>query len=162
MTRSLPRTATPAFADLCDYIRHGEYATPVPLGPGVAETICAQFAQESGWGTSRLARDHRNYAGMKWRDGMRRWATRIVYSAHDGRTAYCHFRSHAEFVAGYFQRLDLMDAYDGWRGAAARGGDQFINHIGPPWLGMTPADNQQYVRKVLAIRDRYWPEWGAT
>lgn len=38
----------------------------IPLDVKIA--ICAQWALESGWGKSKLARDYNNYGGLKWRE----------------------------------------------------------------------------------------------
>lgn len=152
MRYNLPDTATLDFKRLCETVEV-MYFHPDKYGPLMRETVLTQWALESGWGTSRLAKEYLNFAGMKWRYGMAPWATAVAYTAHDGRTEYCKFKSLELFVQGYFARLDLMDAYDGWREAANKGGDAFINHIGPPWYGLDPKANQQYVRKVLALRE---------
>lgn len=145
---TFPKNATDQFCYLCDAVM--ELDTEFP---DLRKTVLAQWALESGWGTSDLARKHFNYAGMKWREGMASVATPVVYTAHDGKTKYCKFDNNYRFIEGYWRRLDLINAYDGWRDAATKSPLHFINYIGPIWLGMSPQHNQQYVRKILAIRD---------
>lgn len=150
---NLPKNATAQFVLLVDRVQ--EHPTEFPE---LRNTVLAQWALESGWGTSDLARKHFNYAGMKWRDGMYTVAKPVSYLAHDGRTKYCHFENNAMFIEGYWRRLDLINAYDGWRERATKSANHFINFIGPIWLGLTPEKNQEYVRKVLAIRDQAFGE----
>ena len=73
----------------------------------------AQWILESGWATSRLAKHHLNFGGLKWRDEMQGYATPIEYDAHDGRDLYCHFASVEEFVKGYWRFL-TRTPYHGW------------------------------------------------
>lgn len=73
----------------------------------------AQWTLESGWATSRLATQHFNFGGLKWRDEMQGYATPIEYDAHDGRDLYCRFASIEEFVKGYWRFLTRAP-YRGW------------------------------------------------
>jgi N-acetylmuramoyl-L-alanine amidase len=112
----------------------------------------AQWALESGRGTSQLARNHLNFAGMKWRPFMSDVATKVWYNAHDGGDFYCKFASLEDFIAGYWLRLDRHPSYQGWRQAAATP-EAFINFIGPIWA--PPSANPNYVPKVLDIYEEY-------
>jgi hypothetical protein len=76
--------------------------------------MLAQCILESGRGTSRLARDHHNYAGMKWRPEMAGHATKVRYGAHDGVEDYCKFESPEAFVRGYWVFIGRA-VYEGWR-----------------------------------------------
>ena len=66
------------------------YALPHPK---LRAVTLAQWLLESGRGSSALAREHLNFAGLKWRPEMAPFATRIDYAAHDGADAYCRFAS---------------------------------------------------------------------
>lgn len=106
----------------------------------------AQWIVESGWGHSALARDHNNFAGMKWRTAMAPYATRVTYEAHDGRGAYCHFHDIGSFIRGYWAFLERAP-YAGWRSHVFNG-EAFISFIGPTW-----AEDRRYVEKVLDLED---------
>lgn len=149
MGMSLPLKTSKQFLNLIEVSERlpGEF-------PHLRTTVLAQMALESGWGTSDLAKNHLNYAGMKWREIMNRYAVPVSYAAHDGRTRYCKFNSNLDFWNGYWHRLDAMSAYDGWRDHTATG-DDFIAFIGPIWVGLTEAArNQEYVQKVRDVRAR--------
>jgi hypothetical protein len=117
----------------------------------------AQWAHESDFGRSELAREHQNFAGMKWLDAMAPLARPVRYRpAHDpdGRD-YCGFRSLENFIAGYWLRLDLPSLPygsrdGGWR-RHAETADKFINFIGPIWAprgGSNSPFNDHYEEKV--------------
>ncbi|NJR67063.1 MAG: glucosaminidase domain-containing protein [Leptolyngbyaceae cyanobacterium CRU_2_3] len=53
----------------------------------------AQWLLESGRGTSRLATEHLNFGGLKWRSEMTGFATPVDYEASDGLDKYCKFDS---------------------------------------------------------------------
>jgi Mannosyl-glycoprotein endo-beta-N-acetylglucosaminidase len=144
---TFPAKATDQFVLLTDTMM--DLATEFP---SLRKTVLAQWALESGWGTSDLAQKHFNYAGMKWRDGMYTVADPIMYNAHDGRVKYCKFANNFKFIEGYWRRLDLINAYDGWRDAATRSPDSFMGYIGPIWLGLSKEQNREYVKKVMDIR----------
>jgi N-acetylmuramoyl-L-alanine amidase len=99
-----------------------EFPKPKPV------TI-AQWMHESGRGSSKLATDHNNFAGLKWRDEMEGFATPVTYQAHDGTDRYCKFKSVETFITGYWHFLE-RSPYRGWRDHAASGAE-FMNFIGP-------------------------------
>lgn len=103
----------------------------------------AQWIHESGRGSSKLAKDHNNYAGLKWRKEMKGIATQVIYHAHDGTEPYCAFASPPDFVTGYWRFLDRAP-YKGWR-EHANSGDTFIRFIGPIY---TPTES--YAENVKA------------
>lgn len=80
------------------------------------EITIAQWMLESGRGSSKLAQEHNNFAGLKWRDEMKSspGASEISYEAHDGETGYCKFDSIESFIKGYWHFLD-RNVYDGWK-----------------------------------------------
>ncbi len=114
----------------------------------------AQWAEESGWGTSRLATDHFNFAGMKALSEVEPILTqvsaqKIWYEAHDGFDWYLRFASIDDFIKGYFLFLD-RSPYRGWREAAKRSSHDFIRFIGRIWSGGNPG----YADRVIAIERR--------
>lgn len=143
---TLPDTATKRFGALvADY-----KAEPIKF-PKLRSITFAQWAKESGWGTSKLARQHLNYGGMKWRPYMNLWAEPVEYVAWDAPGTYCKFPDHQAWIHGYWGRFGKEPAYKGWEEKAAIGPEAFIHHIGPIWLGMSPQDNAAYVLDVLRI-----------
>jgi uncharacterized FlgJ-related protein len=142
---ALPLTARANFVELAWVYQHTEIEFPQLKGISLA-----QWAVECGWGTSDLAKLHRNYAGMKWRPQMNEYATPVEYAAHDGKERYCKFPDDGFFIQGYWARYDMLSAYSGWR-AAAKDPYTFFNFVGPVWLGLTKKQNQEYVRKVLGV-----------
>jgi hypothetical protein len=141
-SRHFPPTATPAFRALA-----GLYAETDIEFPHLKGISLAQWARESGWGTSNLARDHRNYAGMKWRNTDSQFGSARSYTAHDGRTQYTHFNRDIDFIRAYWARLDTAP-YKGWRDHVTTAED-FIAFIGPTWVGRNI--DPQYVNGVLYI-----------
>jgi hypothetical protein len=82
--------------------------------PALRAVTLAQWALESGRGTSRLASEHGNFAGLKWRPEMQGFATPVQYAAHDGVDTYCAFASAEAFIAGYW-RFIARAPYQGWQ-----------------------------------------------
>ncbi|MHC2623050.1 N-acetylmuramoyl-L-alanine amidase [Bradyrhizobium huanghuaihaiense] len=141
----------PADTGLWDSLR-AAYAAMSIEHPHMKAITFAQWALESGHGTSLLAKNHLNFAGMKWRPFMSDVASKVWYNAHDGGEFYCAFASLQNFVAGYWLRLDRHPSYHGWRQHAATP-EAFINFIGPIWA--PPSANPNYVAKVLDLFDEY-------
>ena len=112
--------------------------------PQLRAITLAQWLLESGRGTSALARDHLNFAGLKWRMELAPFATRVDYAAHDGADAYCRFASLDAFIAGYWAFL-ARRPYAGWERHAATA-EGFIRFVGPIY---TPAPG--YAERVLAL-----------
>lgn len=76
----------------------------------------AMFSQcilESARGTSKLAKEHLNYAGLKYRKELEGLAEPVDYNAHDGVDTYCEFKSDEDFVAGYWAFIG-RSPYAGW------------------------------------------------
>jgi N-acetylmuramoyl-L-alanine amidase len=142
---ALPLTARSNFVELTRVYEHTDIEFP-----HLRAVTLAQWAVECGWGSSDLARLHRNYAGMKWRTQMNAFATPVEYAAHDGKERYCKFASDDLFIEGYWARYDMLSAYSGWR-EAAKDPITFFNFVGPVWLGLSKKQNQEYVRKVLGV-----------
>ena len=111
---------------------------------GLRAVTLAQWTLESGYGNSKLASEHLNFAGLKWRPEMQGFAKPVTYAAHDGTEKYCKFDSLPAFLKGYWHFLD-RDPYDGWRDHAGSPQD-FIRFIGPIY---TPT--HLYAENVLAL-----------
>jgi len=112
--------------------------------PQLRAVTLAQWMVESGRGTSKLARDHYNFGGLKWRKEMAAFATRIQYEAHDGKDYYCKFATIESFLNGYWAFLNRAP-YSGWE-EHIDSGENFIRFIGPIY---TPKPS--YADDVLAL-----------
>ena len=104
----------------------------------------AQWMLESGRGTSALAKNHYNFAGLKYRPEMAAYAKRVIYEAHDGSDAYCKFATLENFIEGYWAFLQRAP-YTGWE-AHTDTAEDFIRFIGPTY---TPTSG--YSEKVLTL-----------
>lgn len=112
--------------------------------PQLKPVTLAQWMLESGHGTSKLATEHLNFGGLKWRNEMHGFATKVQYQAHDGLDDYCKFASLQDFIKGYWQFIG-RPPYAGWESHVANGRD-YIRFIGPTYC---PASN--YSNKVIAL-----------
>src|ERR1700704_6205252 len=88
----LPLTASPNFVTLAETYR--DYSIVFPKLKGVT---LAQWALESGWGMTRLAKQYHNYAGMKWGKIDGAFGEPIMY----GGQKYTGFTSPTMFIEGY-------------------------------------------------------------
>lgn len=127
------------------------YAEAPIRAPRLKTITLAQWALESGWGSSELARDHRNFAGLKYRARVnagrpadRPLATPVDYLAHDGEDTYCAFASLEDFIAGYWAFVGNGAMYDGWE-AYAEDPSGYIAHLKRGGYAADP----HYVQKVL-------------
>ncbi len=113
--------------------------------PELKGVTLAQWALESSWGTSRLAVEHGNFAGINYRWSLWRYALPVTHTASDGEAIYCHFRSPKAFVRGYWRFLERRH-YAGWQ---AHAGDPaaFLAHL----HGCGYATDPHYVRKVMRV-----------
>jgi hypothetical protein len=156
----LPNVATKRFRELLSHYKAPSTKIEFPHLKGIS--FC-QWALESGWGTSVLAREHQNYAGMKWREYMKPYAKPIQYKAWDGLATYCAFQGPKEFIEGYWFRLDKAGAYPHWRRYSGDAAD-FMSYVGPIWVGgaagMKP--DTDYVRDVLRIYRMIAPNFEVT
>ena len=112
--------------------------------PQLRAVTLAQWMLESGRAGSRLAQEHLNFGGLKWRPEMAAFATKVSFAAHDGVDDYCKFESVEKFIGGYWKFLD-RSPYAGWQGHAGSA-DAFMRFIGPIY---TPTAG--YADKVLAL-----------
>ncbi len=112
--------------------------------PGLKAVTLAQWALESGWGTSELAVKHFNFGGLKWRKEMEPYATEVSYEAHDGLAGYCAFADIDAFLKGYWAFIGRK-VYDGWE-AHAGDPETFIRFIGEKYC-----PQPDYADRVLAL-----------
>lgn len=112
--------------------------------PQLKEVTLAQWMLESGRATSKLAKEHYNFGGLKWRPEMAPFATPISYEAHDGVAKYCKFATIESFINGYWGFINRAP-YSGWEEHISSGED-YINFIGPIY---TPTAG--YAAKVLKL-----------
>ncbi len=112
--------------------------------PQLRSVTFAQWLLESGRATSRLAIDHFNFGGLKFRPEMASFATKILFDAHDGPDFYCKFGTIDLFLSGYWAFLN-RSPYSGWESHADTPED-FIRFIGPIY---TPTVG--YSERVLAL-----------
>ncbi len=119
-------------------------AQPIEF-PLLRPVTMAQWMLESGKGTSALAVKHNNFGGLKWRDEMRPYATKVNEKAHDGYADYCKFAKPEDFIRGYWAFMD-RSPYAGWRKHAATG-EQYLRFIAPIY----DPSNKSYVAQTMAL-----------
>ena len=78
--------------------------------PQLRAVTLAQWMLESGRATSKLAKLHYNFGGIKWRAEMAAYATKVKYEANDGVDFYCKFATIENYIAGYWAFLDRTAA----------------------------------------------------
>lgn len=76
--------------------------TPVPA-PMFRALSLSQWALESNWGASPLAREHGNYACLKFDETLQDLAAPVAYDAGEGQSMYCAFRTPQDFIAAYWR-----------------------------------------------------------
>lgn len=136
-----PEQAEPTLQDLVDAVKRSEFEYE-SLKP-----IClAQWMHESGRGTSKLFKLHKNAGGMKWREEMRTFATPVEYMAHDGKDTYCKFESLDAWIRGYWRFIE-RSPYAGWRSMAELGPVEFITFL----KASQYAEDPDYVAKVKGM-----------
>ncbi len=122
------------------------YKTTNIAFPALKPVTLAQWILESGRGASRLATEHLNFAGLKWRSEMLGFATPVAHEAHDGLDFYCKFAGLDAFIVGYWKFLS-RSPYAGWEERAAASPEAFMRFVGPIY---NPAGSA-YVTQVLAL-----------
>lgn len=113
--------------------------------PGLRAVTLAQWALESGRGSSDLAKDHFNFAGLKYRERMQGFARPVDYPASDGTATYCAFDSIPAFIAGYWHFIK-SGPYEGYD-AFANDPIGYIGHL----KAKQYAGDGNYVQKVAAL-----------
>jgi flagellum-specific peptidoglycan hydrolase FlgJ len=113
--------------------------------PELKGITLAQWALESSWGTSRLATEHNNFAGIGYRRSLWWYARPVNYTSSDGEGRYCHFHSRRAFVRGYWRLLGRR-RYAGWQSHAADP-EAFLFHLKTCGYAADP----DYVGKVMRV-----------
>lgn len=110
--------------------------------------IVAQWLLESDRGNSKLAIEHNNFAGMKWREELKPHAIAkdIKVPSEPTQVKFAYFETPAKFVDGYFAFLSRLP-YRGWE--TRNDPQDFIAFIGARW-----ATDPNYRKKVV----RMFPE----
>lgn len=146
MNDYLPDNTDPGFVELIDVYLNTDIEFP-----HLKSMTLAKWALESGWGLSDLAQKHNNFAGMKWRTGMKPYGFAVSYKDWQGKIdPYVSFHDKAHFIKGYWARLDMIGAYSGWRGHT-KTPEAFIGFVGPIWVGMSKTHNDRYVSNVKRL-----------
>lgn len=116
--------------------------------PALKLVTLAQWALESGYGRSKLATEHNNFSGLKYRDRMAQHANPVSYGAHDGVDIYCKFTNISAFIVGYWHFIE-SGPYSGWEdfGENPLG---FIRHLKSRGFAGDP----NYVEKVMDVFNR--------
>lgn len=107
--------------------------------------MVAQWILESDRGNSKLAREHNNFAGMKFRQELEGIADPrlIQVPSEPVPVEFAYFKSPQDFVRGFYRFLD-RDPYNGWRNQPNP--ETYIRHVGPTW-----ATDPSYVSKVINL-----------
>jgi N-acetylmuramoyl-L-alanine amidase len=129
---ALPPQATADFRALLT-----ETPPPAELKP-LAAVLAAQWGIESAWGTSDLARQHYNFAGLPWADHMSGVAVRVPHPTRPDRGDFCRFLTLQKFVEGYALHLDKAPELKDWRQSAGSS-DAFMRFLAQMYRPQDPA-----------------------
>lgn len=106
----------------------------------------AQWIVESGRGLSPLAKDHFNFAGLKYRARMAGHCKPIDYTGSDGDPeTYCKFSSIEKFIDGYWHFIKT-GPYENWV-KYENDGAGYIRYLKTKGYAADP----RYVEKVLQV-----------
>jgi uncharacterized protein (TIGR02594 family) len=117
----------------------------------VRMAMVAQWALESAYGASSLARSSYNFGGLKWADRLH--GIEGIYdsgrkpSDGDRMGTYAGFRFPGAFIAGYLNFL-THGRYSDWNFHTS--GRDFISYL----RSRGYAEDTQYTAKVMAVKDR--------
>ncbi len=114
---------------------------PTANHSGLKVASLSQWILESARGTSLLATNHLNFGGLKWRNELEGFATRIEYDASDGPDYYCKFASLNDFIRGYWKFI-TRSPYTGWEDRS----DSPSAYI--EFIGSIYATDPNYITKV--------------
>ena len=108
----------------------------------------SQWIIESGRGTSRLATEHLNFGGLKYRKELEGVSVPVRYKAWDGWDTYCKFESVEKFIEGYWIFMNRSPYKPGmwWESKSV---EEYLRSIVPPYT--TPAE--PYIKKCLRVAD---------
>ncbi|MCV6606663.1 MAG: glucosaminidase domain-containing protein [Campylobacterales bacterium] len=115
--------------------------------PGLKAVTLAMMILESGRGKSDLAKKHNNFAGLKYRTSMSKYASKVRYGDGDGDNTwhYCKFDNNKKFIKGFWAFLD-RSPYKGWR-KKTYSPKAFIEKIAPIYCPYNP----KYAKHVLSL-----------
>ena len=99
--------------------------------PELKPFVVAQAILECGRGTTKLFAGYTNAFGMHFHGFLTQYAKGVEYDACDGKDIYACFKDFDCMTKGYFAWFDHWEHYGDWRSAARKGGEAFLNHIGP-------------------------------
>ncbi|MGK0388832.1 MAG: N-acetylmuramoyl-L-alanine amidase [Maribacter sp.] len=111
--------------------------------PDFKAVTVAIWILESGRGEkSDLAKDHRNYAGMKYHSSIKDICKRVNYKK---KGYYCEFENLDDFIKGFWMFLE-QDTFKGWKDKKTA--LKFLSHIAPFW-----SKNKKYESDVIRLLD---------
>ena len=111
--------------------------------PNFKAITLAMWLLESGRGKSKLAENHRNFAGMKYNSIVKDLCKRVTYESSAGSGYYCEFENLEYFIKGFWKFLE-QDEFNGWRFNETA--LEFILHIADTW-----SEDQKYSSKVIDL-----------
>ncbi len=114
--------------------------------PQLRVACLAQSIMESGWADTKLAKEHNNYWGMKYRKEMEGYATSVYYETNTeptGGADFCKFSTPEAAVRGYWQFL-TRSPYKGWEQYSGTPED-FLAFIGDIWC--PPGYTSEWAKK---------------
>jgi hypothetical protein len=116
---------------------------PRPMALKIASL--AQFILESNRGKSKLAKEHLNYGGIKYRKELSDYAVPVKYEAHDGKDTYAKFEGDKAFIEGYWKFISRAP----YKGFEKYADDSlgYLKHIKSKGYAESP----NYVEKVSAL-----------
>jgi N-acetylmuramoyl-L-alanine amidase len=121
-----------------------QYRHHAKVSPQLKIASLAQWIVESARGTSRLAREHLNFGGLKFRERMKDHAGFVDYQGADGeQTLYCKFDSLPQFFDGYWHFIE-SGPYHGWQDYSEDAAG-YIRHIADKYSA-----DRNYAAKVFA------------
>ena len=110
------------------------------------EATLAQWILESGWASSKLAREALNFGGLKYRKELKPYATEYEYTDWQGETdPYCKFSSIENFILGYWAFIQ-RDVYRGWTEHTGSAAD-YIDYL----LKCGYTSSNTYQHEVLSL-----------
>jgi hypothetical protein len=148
LAAKLAQVAPADAANFLDLVR--VYADRAIPHPALRLVSIAQWALESNWGRSELAKIHFNFAGIEWSDMLKDLAAPVDYKRADGVIGkYARFASLESFCDGYWARFALDRRFADLPAHAANA-EAFLGHVTPI---LRPGD-AGYQAKVLNILAR--------
>lgn len=124
-----------------------KYATTRITYPELKPVTLAHWMLQSDRGQTPLAVEHKNFAGLRWREEMATVATPVLYRGYEGDIEYCKFPSLDAFITGYWEFV-RRPRYLGWE-AFGTSPEDFIRLI----VAHGFSSDIFYADRVLALLD---------